>query len=266
MARRSSPACPPGRPASPTAPPGWPRTVRPSSSTCTTRPAPPKTRSCSPPPTRPAPWAACASSASPKWSDPAATSSPVPSAKLASPSPTSTSRPRSTVLAASCTTSTSCASTPTGRPGEGRPGEGRPGEGDDRVRIALLSYSTKPRGGVVHTLALAEALAAAGQDVTVWTLGRGGDCGFFRPVDPAVRQRVVPFPDGPPQETVGERVLRAIAVLRAAFDPEPYDPKPYDPEPYDAKPYDAKPYDSEPYDIVHAQDCISANAVGRCVR
>ena len=31
--------------------------------------------------------------------------------------------------------------------------------------IALLSYSTKPRGGVVHTLALAEALAAAGQDV-----------------------------------------------------------------------------------------------------
>ena len=43
------------------------------------------------------------------------------------------------------------------------------------LRIALLTYSTRPRGGVVHTLALAEALAAAGQDVTVWTLGRGGD-------------------------------------------------------------------------------------------
>ncbi|MDT0305933.1 MSMEG_0565 family glycosyltransferase [Streptomyces sp. DSM 44917] len=109
------------------------------------------------------------------------------------------------------------------------------------MRIALLSYSTKPRGGVVHTLALAEALAAAGQDVTVWTLGRGGDQGFFRRVDPAVRQRVVPFPDGPPQETVGERVRRSIAMLRAAFDPGPYD-------------------------VVHAQDCISANAVGRCVR
>jgi len=27
------------------------------------------------------------------------------------------------------------------------------------LRIALLTYSTKPRGGVVHTLALAEALA-----------------------------------------------------------------------------------------------------------
>ncbi|MGK5531513.1 MSMEG_0565 family glycosyltransferase [Streptomyces sp. URMC 129] len=109
------------------------------------------------------------------------------------------------------------------------------------MRIALLSYSTKPRGGVVHTLALAEALAAAGQDVTVWTLGRGGDQAFFRRVDPAVRQRVVPFPDGPTAETVGERVLRSIATLRAAFDPRPYD-------------------------IVHAQDCISANAVDRCVR
>ncbi|WP_326595788.1 MSMEG_0565 family glycosyltransferase [Streptomyces sp. NBC_01803] len=109
------------------------------------------------------------------------------------------------------------------------------------MRIALLSYSTKPRGGVVHTLALAEALAAAGQDVTVWTLGRGGDQAFFRRVDPAVRQRIVPFPDGPSEETVGERVLRSIATLRAAFDPAPYD-------------------------ITHAQDCISANAVDRCVR
>ena len=109
------------------------------------------------------------------------------------------------------------------------------------MRIALLSYSTKPRGGVVHTLALAEALAALGQDVTVWTLGRGGDEGFFRPVDPAVRLRIVPFPDGPPDEGVGPRILRSIAVLREAFDPAQYD-------------------------IVHAQDCISANAAGRCVR
>ena len=54
------------------------------------------------------------------------------------------------------------------------------------MRIALLSYSTKPRGGVVHTLALAEALAAAGADVTVWSLGRGGDTAFYRAVDPRV--------------------------------------------------------------------------------
>lgn len=108
-------------------------------------------------------------------------------------------------------------------------------------RVALLTYSTKPRGGVVHTLALAEALAALGVDVTVWSLGRGGDTGFFRPVDPAVTLRVVPLPeiDG---ETVGERVLRSIEVLGSAFRA------------------------SDPYDVVHAQDCISANAVGRCIR
>jgi hypothetical protein len=51
------------------------------------------------------------------------------------------------------------------------------------LSIALLTYSTKPRGSVVHTLSLAEALAEAGQEVTVWALGRGGDHAFFRPLD-----------------------------------------------------------------------------------
>jgi glycosyltransferase-like protein len=108
------------------------------------------------------------------------------------------------------------------------------------LSIAILSYSTKPRGGVVHTLCLAEALAAIGQQVTVWTLGRGGDRGFFRAVDPAVEQVVVPLPDID-GEDVGTRILRSIATLRAAFDPGRYD-------------------------IVHAQDCISANAVDWCIR
>lgn len=108
------------------------------------------------------------------------------------------------------------------------------------MKISLLTYSSKPRGGVVHTLALAEALARAGQDVSVWSLGRGGDSTFFRAVDPAVDIRMVPFVhrDG---ENVGERILRSIDVLRQAFTPDEYD-------------------------IVHAQDCISANAVGRCIR
>ena len=108
------------------------------------------------------------------------------------------------------------------------------------MKIALLTYSSKPRGGVVHTLALAEALAAQGESVTVWTLGRGGDTGFFRPVDPRVRQVIVPFSEVE-GEAVGPRILRSIETLRAAFDPASYD-------------------------IVHAQDCISANAVGRCIR
>jgi glycosyltransferase-like protein len=108
------------------------------------------------------------------------------------------------------------------------------------LAIALLSYSTKPRGSVVHTLSLAEALTEMGQHVTVWALGRDGDCAFFRPVDSRVTVRIVPFPDVA-GETVGPRILRSIQVLGDAFDPTGYD-------------------------VVHAQDCISANAAGRCIR
>lgn len=110
------------------------------------------------------------------------------------------------------------------------------------MRIALLTYSTKPRGGVVHTLALAEALAELGEEVDVWTLGRNGDTTFFRPVDPRVGVRAVPFPviDG---EDVGPRIVRSIAVLRTAFSQH-----------------------RSGYDVVHAQDCISANAALPCVR
>ncbi|NQX28500.1 MSMEG_0565 family glycosyltransferase [Microbacteriaceae bacterium VKM Ac-2854] len=103
------------------------------------------------------------------------------------------------------------------------------------MRIAQLTYSTRPRGGVVHTLALAEALAARGHEVTVWTLGRGGDDAFFRAVDPAVTIRVVPFAAREGEE-VGARIVRSIAEFSAALD-------------------------GASADVVHAQDCISANAV-----
>ncbi|WP_344735280.1 MSMEG_0565 family glycosyltransferase, partial [Nocardioides fonticola] len=109
------------------------------------------------------------------------------------------------------------------------------------MRIALLTYSTRPRGGVVHTLALAEALVAAGAEVDVWTLGRGGDTTFFRPVAPGVGVRAVPFDD--PDPDVGVRIVASIEALRSAFAPE-----------------------RDRYDVVHAQDCISANAALPCVR
>ncbi|CAM3662080.1 MSMEG_0565 family glycosyltransferase [Smaragdicoccus niigatensis] len=108
------------------------------------------------------------------------------------------------------------------------------------MRIALLTYSTKPRGGVVHTLNLAEALAELGAAVTVWTLARGGDEGFFRAVDPRVTLQLIAFPDVP-DESVTDRILRSIETMRVNFDPADFD-------------------------IVHAQDCISASAVGRCIR
>jgi len=108
------------------------------------------------------------------------------------------------------------------------------------MRVALLTYSTKPRGGVVHTLNLAEALAVSGVEVTVWSLARAGDRGFFRAIDARVAIRLVDFPERP-DETVTERIVRSIALMRHAFAPHDYD-------------------------IVHAQDCISANAVGTCIR
>lgn len=109
------------------------------------------------------------------------------------------------------------------------------------MHIALLTYSTWPRGSVVHTLALADALADLGQQVTVHGLGRAGDTAFFRTLDPRVRTVVTPLPDQP-QETLDAKVSRSIAVLSAAVD-------------------------ISAYDIVHAQDCIAANAVdARCLR
>ncbi|MDN6511111.1 MAG: MSMEG_0565 family glycosyltransferase [Corynebacterium sp.] len=111
------------------------------------------------------------------------------------------------------------------------------------MHIAQLTYSTKPRGGVVHTLALAEELAARGHRVEVWTLARGGDETFFRPVSPDVEVHAVEFPDVE-DESVGERIERSITTMASAFDSSA--------------------------NIVHAQDCISANAVmdtGRsCIR
>ncbi len=109
------------------------------------------------------------------------------------------------------------------------------------MRIALLTYSTRPRGSVVHTLSLAEALADLGQHVTVHALGRSGDSTFFRPLDPRVSAVVTPLPDRA-QESLDAKVRRSISVLGAAVD-------------------------IRAYDIVHAQDCIAANAVeARCLR
>lgn len=108
------------------------------------------------------------------------------------------------------------------------------------MRIALLTYSTRPRGGVVHTLALAEALAATGDRVEVWSLGTGGDAGFFREVAPNVRCRIVPFPEIEGEE-IGPRITRSIDVLADALAGS----------------------DVDGADIVHAQDCLSANAALR---
>ncbi len=51
--------------------------------------------------------------------------------------------------------------------------------GAGELRIALLTHSTNPRGGVVHSLELADALTRLGHHVTVFAPDSAGR-GFFR--------------------------------------------------------------------------------------
>ena len=97
---------------------------------------------------------------------------------------------------------------------------------------ALVTYSVKPRGGVVHTLHLAEALHQAGYPVRVVALGDPG-AGFFRPV--RAPYTIVPAP--PHLPTLEERVFASVDALAAGLAGVAGD-----------------------YPILHTQDCISARA------
>ena len=102
-------------------------------------------------------------------------------------------------------------------------------------RIALTTYSVKPRGGVVHTLELAEALVALGVDVTVVAMG-DPDNGFFREVAAPIHIIAAP----PWQDTLEARVFSWIDAMEEGLAAIAMD-----------------------FDILHAQDCISARAANR---
>ena len=99
--------------------------------------------------------------------------------------------------------------------------------------VALVTYSTTPRGGVVHTLALAEALHALGAPVRVVALG-DPDKGFFRPV--GVPVTIVPGPAG--ELSLEDKVAGSIDALERVLGQA-----------------------DEP--VLHAQDCIGARAAAR---
>jgi glycosyltransferase-like protein len=102
--------------------------------------------------------------------------------------------------------------------------------------VLLVCHSTRPRGGLVHTLSLGEALLAQGVDVRLVALGDPA-AGLFRPT--ALPYTIVPAP--PPAETLEERVFAAVDALEAGLNlvcpPGPV--------------------------VLHAQDCIAARAVCR---
>ncbi len=100
------------------------------------------------------------------------------------------------------------------------------------VKIALLTYSTRSRGGVVHTTYLADALKKKGHDVKVFALGPPNE--FYRKFE--VAHEIFPT-EALENEPLRARVKRLTDVyldkLRTRSD----------------------------YDVYHAQDCISGNAI-----
>lgn len=108
-----------------------------------------------------------------------------------------------------------------------------------RLRIAILTHSTNPRGGVVHALSLGEALTELGHDAVVHAPDPGGG-GFFR----AARCRTVPVTAQPVAGSTIELVGARIADYQRHF---------------------ATPAACD-YDVFHAQDAISGNALTTLLR
>ncbi len=125
----------------------------------------------------------------------------------------------------------------------------------EKLSIALFTYSTKPRGGVIHTIELAEALQQSGHQVCIYALDKD-NIGFHRPLNcpsklvptkPAgdrqlllqsqkdYLQGVVENRDlDPVDELIKQRIQEFIAYLSQ---------------------------ETKTYDIYHSQDCISTNSL-----
>ena len=101
------------------------------------------------------------------------------------------------------------------------------------MKIAFFTYSTKPRGSVVHTLELAEALTQLDHEVWVYALSKDGS-GFDRPF--AGHTCLVPAQPAPVEmdALIYQRIQELVDYLTQ------YPPN---------------------CDIYHAQDCLTANAL-----
>jgi glycosyltransferase-like protein len=101
------------------------------------------------------------------------------------------------------------------------------------MKIALLTYSTKPRGSVMHTLELAIALTERAHQVTVIALDKDGT-GFDYPLPGDVQ--LVPAQPAPNDidALIHQRIQEFVDFLSSS---------------------------SPKVDIYHAQDCIGANAL-----
>ncbi|MBS1014419.1 MSMEG_0565 family glycosyltransferase [Acetobacter persici] len=104
-----------------------------------------------------------------------------------------------------------------------------------KLSIGILTHSTNPRGGVVHGMALAEALCDAGHEATLIAPDETG-AGFFR--TPRCATRYIPARHVPELPTLVEQ---RIGEIKNALRHE------------------------ASFDVLHAQDPISANALADLV-
>lgn len=103
------------------------------------------------------------------------------------------------------------------------------------LKIALLTHSINPRGGVVHVLELGRALQARGHAVTLVAPAAPGQ-GFFRATPCRVELAAAPPPGTDLAETVQRRIEAMRTHLRALLH-------------------------REAFDVFHAHDGIGANAL-----
>jgi len=106
------------------------------------------------------------------------------------------------------------------------------------MKIALFTYATKPRGSVIHTLELAEALHNLNHQVTVFALDKDG-MGFDYPGSCDYQL----IPTKPAAVNIDALISQRIEEFVSYLSNQKLD-----------------------YDCYHAQDCISANALANLVQ
>lgn len=110
------------------------------------------------------------------------------------------------------------------------------------LSISLLTYATKPRGSVIHTLELAAALTTLGHQVCVYALDKDGK-GFERPLSHPVQ--LIPAQVAPINQVAPITPINIDALIQQRIQEFVTFLGQYPPQ----------------HDIYHAQDCISANAL-----
>lgn len=103
------------------------------------------------------------------------------------------------------------------------------------MNIALLTHSVRPRGGVIHTLELADALVRRGHRVTVIASAEPGET-LFRATAFPVELIRLPVLTGDLVEQVRQRIEALVAALPAVLQ-------------------------RGGFDLLHAQDSVSGNAL-----